>query len=110
MKCGRELDFLIAEKVFEKIVVPDGLWATGERDVYPHEVPHYSTSLKDALKILKKLEPNHYKLDYTDDRQEKYYCSISLRPSAFSALADTMALTICLCALKAVGYKDNAYE
>ncbi len=109
LKPGRELDALVAHKVFQHAILwredlcDDPLYAVGSAFVV---VPPFSTDIAAAWQVVEKFLP-HFRLechedsDYTD--ADGWHCDIwTDRGVACAQGADTAPHAICLAALKAV--------
>lgn len=124
MKFGRELDALIAEKVMGWTNVIDNsvTHMTGGQllGVSPDEraspftgylaktyVPHYSTDMTDAWKVVEKIAS----CAIEHERDECRVVAIAFRgdglPYEGRATCKTAPLAICLAALKAVGHSTD---
>lgn len=107
---GRELDALIAEKIMGWTEVTnkrhaDGSWSGVRHDWQSpvvDDVPHYSTKIKSAWKVVEKMRSN-YELDLSDH--------ILFWTARFTKMKDTIPLVteaptaahaICLAALKVI--------
>ena len=116
MKAGRELDALVAEKVFgQKLfrgAVVYGNWSPQDDgyDGYVCDVPRYSTDIAAAWKVVEQLETG------TDDDLpmlihlfqdcDRWKCCVHLQYDHIlmaTAWEDTAPLAICIAALKAKG-------
>jgi len=110
----RELDALVAEKVTEFVVWPEGheLIPASYSHTRTDLVPHYSTSIADAWQVVEEVSRQHeiYVSGYKDRWEatvvrlkiECTHCS-SHSHEYIDAEAETAPLAICLAALKAVG-------
>lgn len=116
MKVGRELDRMIAEKVFglDPMNARQGLHADGDIEYhwgYPigHDIaPHFSTNISDAWRIVEKIttpsDPVAYKMvDGVAVATRFYYWFKEAELPAMSA--QEAATEICFLALKALGEK-----
>ena len=107
MKAGRELDVLIAQKVMKLIVnLAIGACEYIDNDGL-YEIPHYSTCIQDAWKVVEKLTQEwRFRLthDFKRPNDERPYRAAFCKwgTKAHRAYADTAPLAICLAALKAV--------
>lgn len=96
MKAGRELDALVAEKVFG-YVFADAFLA------------HYSTDIADAWQLIERHPHYVYVIRSNEDKYTgkwKEHMTWRCRfyaPEKFEIEADTAPLAICLAALKALG-------
>lgn len=112
IKPSRKLDAMIHEAVFG---AKHRDWFKKIRDVTPVEVlywraiddvPHYSTEIADAFKVLEKLG-NDYMLETDCDRN--FVCSITNRPNWSlgnpHGVGKTAEHAICLAALTALKWK-----
>jgi hypothetical protein len=120
---GRELDALVAEKVMawtfpepgRDVVIgdEDDKWPTGERRWYykcgdgrpiisRFMVPHYSTDIRAAWKVVDRLWPE-FSWRIVDDEPPNVLVSFWQGDSDYEAIAATAPLAISLAALKAVG-------
>ena len=122
MNAGRELDALVAEKVMG-LNFPDNYLEAEKRwvnlDPTPADciimmnvIPHYSTQIADAWRVVEKLLP-HFRLEYYDAEAVEghtdytdttgWHCDFWLDSGHGCAEAGATApLAICLAALKAV--------
>ncbi|MFE4202092.1 BC1872 family protein [Aneurinibacillus aneurinilyticus] len=104
MKACRELDGLIATKVFGYKIAPihadEDLWILDDSQElhvsYP--VPHYSTNIADAWQVVEKFK----ECDLQKHESGNYTCYITLYKT-YESDAETAPLAICLAALKAIG-------
>lgn len=123
MIAGRELDVLVAEKVFKwhniqslAMLMDDGLMGWDMCGNYPdsppyeasHRIPRYSTSIAAAWEVMEKLAKDGLVLSL--ERGDKWRSAFRKNlPSYFEQMeyvvADTAPLAICLAALKAVSYE-----
>lgn len=114
MKAGRELDALVAEKVFGMHRHPgcdldDHLraecYGTGTEEGYG-PVVDYSTDSAAAWQVVEKLTELHV-VSVSCMLNKRWRCEVvqahSQRQTPVNAIADTAPLAICLAALKAVG-------
>lgn len=116
LKAGRELDALVAEKVM-------GWESVGPLDDDPSDiigvppgmecptVPHYSTSIEAAWKVVERLRPDFNVV--LECVSYEYNCHVNPPGSSGTlnhvhARAPTVPLAICLAALKAVTRHDPA--
>lgn len=102
LKAGRGLDALIAEKIFgfsSSAPLSDCLRCAD--DTVNCVIPHYSTSIEDAWKVVENLtqEPGRY-CDLSNSWDGRAATWIA-RFNGFSATADTAPLAISLAALAA---------
>ena len=104
----RELDVLVAEKVFGKRII-DALAAgkfavVGDDEKTPWEIiPRYSTSIASAWEVFEKLGGFHG-IGYSIGRQDwTAYFQISIDHPTHRASDKSAAKAICLAALEAVG-------
>lgn len=95
LKPGRELDTLVAEKVYleEYKKFQQEPWGVPVINF----IPHFSTSIEDAWKIVEKLNPDVFEVVY---EHGFYYANFNRVNS--SMYVETPAHAICLAALKAV--------
>lgn len=120
MKPGRELDALVAEKVWPECSVAMAaigendedvlsVWKlNGERNWLP--LPHYSTSIADAWLVVEKFPDalGYFAIDHTHGSGK---VGIWLNPQDFGefppdVMGETAPHAICLAALKAVGVEE----
>ena len=129
---GRELDALVAERVFGKVLLTqDGMAAEAERvwqrqpqctyffrfvclgdsdDEYPkfeHREPRYSTDMAAAWEVVEKLKFDRgtfwFRLEYDNNEiWDATFQEVSGRKECFVGTAATAPHAICLAALKAV--------
>ncbi len=102
MKAGRELDYLIAEKVFDLTCLHDP--PTGILLPVDLQVKNYSTRIQDAWLVVEKLvETESYRVELFCGYSVfgNYKCSIFCSGKWVEFTADTAPLAICLAALKA---------
>ncbi len=93
MKAGRELDALIAEKVFGKICPGFEFDYVG---------PHYSTQIADAWLVVEKMwDLGGFRVAIIAVDDGQYECDFDDMRATFTLQADTAPLAICLAALKA---------
>lgn len=107
MKAGRELDALIAEKVFGF-----ALGGMSEEDAEPSiivnqsaawfdVIPYYSTDMNDAWDVMEKMRGCVPLKLWYDDTMMQWCCIISKG----SSVSDLASIAICLAALKAMEEK-----
>jgi len=109
LQAGRELDALIAERVFDDLVVLRGGVPYSQRPL-PHNDMHfvpvepYSTDIGSAWLVVEKLREMGFLFGLCDQAQTKLHAAgFSTWTSVpISAYASTDALAICRAALKAV--------
>lgn len=114
MKAGRELDALIAEKVFG-LKIEWEHYAAGSRPMVIEEdvrgnkmAPHYSTQIADAWLVVEKMKTNNYCFTLYDAYDPEWAALFSPRDAELNlAEAATAPLAICLSALKAVGVETD---
>ena len=116
----RKIDHLIATKVLgweyheaiytwgelfslAKYVTKDG------REILTHDLPHFSTNLLDAWKVVEKLKIAVIPQIGNPPKNMQYLAEIDKRPLGgyYEAFAETAPLAICLVALKSVGIEVN---
>ena len=113
MKAGRELDALIAEKVFEEEVVYIGghpHLTEGEGNYLGGDCPHFSTQIADAWLVVEKLKNTNYNfginiqtiIDLDGGLHDAWGCYFCDDDMDYETEEDTAPLAICLAALKAV--------
>lgn len=120
MKAGRELDALIAEKVMDwnwvnvfsnaLMIVPpigDKLRHTHKYvdKGIPDNMPHYSTNIADAWRVVEKLQENDWEV-IIETRSNETEVKAKGRMGGWIdmyGIAETAPLAICLAALKACG-------
>ena len=114
MKAGRELDALIAEKLWGKRVMDGnpcshsgclshvshpcdgcGRW-------HPGLIPHYSTRIADAWLVVEKLRADGFRWAIGSERNEWDIYLEDRKMGSGEGHAKTAPLAICLAALKAV--------
>lgn len=123
MKPGRKLDMSIHNRVMGvktkiltllepfpewhnvKTLVPFDCCAKNDSyndSRYEEIVPNYSTSIIDARKIVKKINPRQFSLDYDTDYgfDKRTGWSVVIDGVVLSQFAETPELAICLAALK----------
>lgn len=128
MQAGRELDALVAEKVMgwkwcendigkESLQPPSEEYAFlspnhpvfwADEKGYTKIMPHYSTNIADAWKVVEKMRENFW---VQVDVGDIILCSMGeygFVCSTIQAEAETAPLAICLAALKAMGVEVNA--
>ena len=107
MKAGRELDLRVGRIVFgiKRFYhnEQDIIWFVDDKERVM--LPFYSTNRSSAMLVIDELSPNHFQIDFTDDRIDKFHCTISVRPMVFSRFGTSIAHSICLTALEARGDK-----
>ena len=112
---SRDLDYLIAEKVMgwkyarnAGAFYPPNLHP--EQNVIGHEVPHYSTSIADAWRIVEKLS-KQYQVTVSSPCDELRYWTVYLHHHGYRCFQDikheaesdiSAPHAICLAALKAM--------
>ncbi len=103
MPAGREMDALIAEKIFGNFVhrLSGGKYGIGSLML---EIPNYSTDIADAWEVAEKL---HKENDIFDVWHEKdtgfdWWCEVVNNGGGWSANAKNAPLAICRAALLAV--------
>ena len=114
MKAGRELDALIAEKVFGQTIVYVGghpHLTEGNDNYLGGDCPYFSTRIADAWLVVEKMrghekrynfgieETNKFIGDDLTDGWEAYFCDDDYSNEGFAL---TAPLAICLAALRAV--------
>ena len=111
MKPGRDLDALIAEKVFGwKRIDPELFgWHDHDGDYMKKicDVPFYSTSIEAAWEVVNNFESREYDVQLILSHGEQVKCRIGkmidiLFNSSGFVYSDTAPHAICLAALKAV--------
>lgn len=119
MQPGRELDVLVAEKVFKKTIMrerrPNGeVYMNRELENVYIPVPYYSTDLSTAWEVLDKVTNKRHTWELANtlysDKREEFDLTIFLWSSTValeaddnaSVTADTIPEAICKCALLAV--------
>ncbi len=105
MKPGRELDALIAKKVMgiKDVQMTVGFGPvydfTGAQGMPRKVVPNYSTDIRAAWELVKKLAPSGYMVQIVQRGTNDYWVSVKDGEIIF---AETAPHAICLAALKAV--------
>lgn len=108
MKPGMELDLEIAKKVmgihYESYVHPDG-----SCDPY---IPHYSTEIKYAWKVLEKINQNlsfEVKISRENVMGIRYDCTVWTDPDNFFNITSEISAphAICMAALKSIGFPQE---
>jgi len=110
IKAGRELNIIIAERVFNWQKQPEGHWLDGGMNrMSGWKIPSYSTDLNDAWMVVEKMNKDNVYL----------YVGPAIKPGDYVVhwnRDETLAQevtgrsaphAICLAALKAVGVTDN---
>lgn len=105
LKPGRELDALIAEKVFGiKIYPGKDYYYTGDEDggIFPAPLLEYSTSIADAWEVVEKLKQKEPIIQY-DAELNCWHAGFKDRPDHYfmELSKDSAPHAICLVALKA---------
>jgi hypothetical protein len=128
MNAGRELDALVAERVFGRIVDygrhgPGQLIATNPRDEDDnwHDLPPYSTDIAAAWQVLEAVavKGTDFYIEYSPSPYALYWCRFNDTTQGTwtksggsedkrrgDAHASTAPHAICLAALEAVGVED----
>lgn len=120
MPAGREMDALVAEKVFgwvrgsDFLVPPPGdhrwTWAARwDEDGLPHWLPDYSTNVSAAWKITEKIGRT-WDIHWNDSACEWFvnldHNKVVYEACEFNASDFDVAVAICRAALKAVGIEE----
>jgi len=114
MKAGRELDALVAEKIFELYSFYEGpellyVKKKPSKDRQTHyEVPNYSTDISAAWEVVEKLNYLSFNISRENCAGVRYDANVYDDPEMedqINITADTAPHAICLAALKAVGHE-----
>lgn len=91
MKAGRELDALVAEKIFG--------WSKSDLEIN-EDISHFSTDIAAAWEVVERLRSRGYRFEVRSQPQGFWVYF----GEEMSAEAPTAPHAICLAALKAVGH------
>ena len=107
MEAGRELDALVAEKIFGFVDLGPLQFAglryqkpTTDGVVVLGRLPYYSTDIAAAWQVVEKYRCG-FKLEFVD-LYRRWYCEFTINENLQSALAETSPHAICRAALLAV--------
>ena len=117
MKPGRELDALVAEKIFGAKLIRSAFHENNEviSCDFPDrrlgqgfdQLPKFSTDIAAAWEVMEKFESvNRVERRYYPTH---WWCELGADIYSFEAIGDTAPHAICLAALKAVGGLDEAH-
>lgn len=112
MKPGRELDTLIAEKIFGWHLDEHNMWAIPGNTflIYASctNIPSYSTDISAAWEVVEKFKAVTRLEKRFNDDTTKWFCELSLGigEGCCTAYAETAPHAICLAALEATQLSD----
>jgi hypothetical protein len=104
LKPGREMDALVAERVFgwKRLRNQVGWYRDGDKSTWNMREPRFSTDISAAWTIVEKLKGMEPEIEWSDEIHA--WCVVFYKSKIDSAtLGDTAPLAICKAALKAVG-------
>lgn len=116
LEAGREMDALVAEKVFgcDPLNARVGLHKNGDLEYYwgypvGHDIaPAYSTDISDAWRVIEHMQSLGWSWEVLNTTKTAFGAVFSMsQDDVYGTDAETVPLAICKAALKAIGVSES---